>query len=243
VYYTGPGFNPQKHILDVFSPQGLTHAPVLLFIHGGGWRSGDKNIYPFVGRTFARQGLVTVNISYRLTPEVQHPGHIQDVARAFAWIYKNIAQYGGNPSQIFVTGHSAGGHLTALLALNKKYLQAEGLSTDLIKAALPISGVFNLGNLGLNEVFTSDPEIRRDASPIAHVGEKQPPFFLIYAQNDLPTLDAQAIELAKLLQQKGTEANILMVPNRDHISIIGSIGIVDDVTTDAIIKFVREHLD
>jgi len=244
IYYNGPGFNPQKHILDVFSPKDLPSAPVLFFIHGGGWRSGDKSIYPFLGRTFAQQGFVTVVISYRLTPEVQHPGHIQDVARAFAWTYKNIAQYGGNPNQIFVTGHSAGGHLAALLALNKKYLQAEGLSTDLIKGVSPISGVYNITALaGFNDVFTSDPEMRRDASPVAQVSDKQPPFLLIYAQNDLPTLDAQAVELSKLLQQKSTEAKTLLVPNKDHISIIGSIGIPNDLTTESIAKFVREHLN
>jgi acetyl esterase/lipase len=242
VYYDGPGFNPQKHILDIFAPKEVPNAPVLLFIHGGGWRTGDKNIYPFLGRAFAQQGFVTVNISYRLSPEVQHPAHIQDVARAFAWVYKNIAQYGGNPKQLFVTGHSAGGHLTALLALNKKYLQAEGLSTDLIKAALPISGIFNISNIGGADIFTSDPELRRDASPINFVSEKQSPFYLIYAQNDIPTLDTQAIDLAKLLQQKGTEAKTLNVPNRDHISIIGSIGIPGDLTTESIVKFLQDHL-
>lgn len=244
VYYNGPGFNPQKHVLDIFSPKDLPNAPVLFFIHGGGWRSGDKSIYPFFGRTFAQQGFVTVVISYRLTPEVQHPGHIQDVARAFAWVYKNISQYGGNPNQIFVAGHSAGGHLAALLALNKKYLQAEGLSTDLIKGVSPVSGVYNITALaGFNDVFTSDPETRRDASPVAQVSDKQPPFLLIYAQNDLPTLDAQAVELSKLLQQKSTEAKTLLVPNKDHISIIGSIGIPNDLTTESIAKFVREHLN
>ncbi len=242
VYYNGPGFNPQKHILDIFMPKEVPNAPVLMFIHGGGWRSGDKSIYPFLGRTFAQQGFVTVNISYRLSPEVQHPAHIQDVARAFAWVYKNIAPYGGNPKQLFVTGHSAGGHLTALLALNKKYLQAEGLSTDLIKAALPISGIFSLSDIGGADIFTSDPELRRDAAPINFVRDAQPPFYLIFAQNDIPTLDRQALDLAKLLQQKGTEAKTLNVPNRDHISIIVSIGLPGDLTTESIVKFVQEHL-
>lgn len=248
VYYNGPGFNPQKHILDIFSPKELSNAPVLFFIHGGGWTEGDKGIYPYLGRTFAQQGFVTVVISYRLTPEVQFPGHIQDVAHAFAWVYKNIAQHGGNPNQIFVTGHSAGGHLAALLALDKRYLQAEGLSTDLIKGDLPISGIYNVKTHAdafpeIKNVFTGDPDKLRDASPIAHVSEKQPPFLIAHAQSDLPTLDAQAVELAKLLQQKGTEVQLVMVPNVDHIGIITSIGSPNDQTADLIVRFVRAHVN
>jgi acetyl esterase/lipase len=247
VYYNSPGFNPQKHILDIFSPKDLPNAPVLFFIHGGGWTQDDKNTYPFLGRAFAQQGFVTVVINYRLTPEVVHPGHIQDVARAFAWVYKNISQYGGNATQVFVTGHSAGGHLAALLALNKRYLQAEGLSTDLIKGALPISGIYNVKTHvdafpETKDVFTSDPDKQRDASPVAHVSEKQPPFLICYAQSDLPTLDTQAMELAKLLQQKGTEAQLVMVPNVDHIGIIVSIGTPNDLMTELILRFVRAHL-
>ncbi len=178
---------------------------------------------------------------------MQFPGHIQDVARAFAWVYKNISRYGGNPNQIFVTGHSAGGHLAALLALDKRYLQAEGLSTDLIKGDLPISGIYNVKTQvdtfpELKDVFTGDPDKQRDASPVAHVSEKQPPFLISYAQTDLPTLDAQAMELAKLLQQKGTEAQLVMVPNVDHIGIIVSIGTPNDLMTDLILRFVRAHL-
>ena len=243
VYYEGAGFNPKKHILDIYMPQGLTKAPVLMFVHGGGWTFGDKSLYSYLGRTFAREGFTTVVISYRLTPEVMHPGHIEDVARAFAWVHKNITKYGGNPEQIFVTGHSAGGHLTALLALDERYLEAHGLSTDLIRGALPISGVYNLNTRpGFNAVFTDDPQKRRDASPVAHIDDQQPPFLIIYAENDYRTADAQAIELFNLLKQHGTEAELLKIPAKDHITIITSVGQVGDPTTEAIVNFIRAHI-
>lgn len=243
VYYNGPEFDPQEHLLDIFKPQGLANAPVLIFIHGGGWQSGDKSLYPYLGRAFASQGFTTVIINYRLTPEVMHPGHIEDVARAFAWVYRNIAQYGGNPQQIFVSGHSAGGHLSALLALDERYLQAEGLSTDLIKGVLPISGVYDLNTIpGFNSVFTSDPAKRRDASPVAHVDDKQSPFLIIYGQFDYPTADLQAMELFNLLQQHKGEAKLLEIPLKDHITIITSIGQPGDLTTQAIVDFMREQL-
>lgn len=240
VYYDGAGFNPKKHILDIYMPQGRTHAPVLMFVHGGGWTFGDKSLYAFLGRTFAREGFTTVVISYRLTPEVAHPGHIEDVARAFAWVYKNISKYGGNPEQIFVTGHSAGGHLTALLALDESYLEGHGLSTGLIRGALPLSGGYNLNTLpGFNAVFTDDPQKRRGASPVAHVDDKQPPFLIIYAENDYRTADTQALELLNLLKQHSTEAALLKIPAKDHITIITSVGQVGDPTTEAIVTFIR----
>lgn len=244
IYYSGPGFNPTKHILDIYKPRALSNVPVLLFVHGGGWQDGDKSLYSYLGRTFASRGFTTVVISYRLTPEVMHPGHIQDVARAFAWIYRNIAQQGGDPERIFITGHSAGGHLVALLALDERYLQGEGLSTDLIRGAMPISGVYDITAIpGFESVFGSDPEARRDASPLAHVDEKQPPFLISYAQFDFPTLGDQARELARLLQEHSTPVELLEAPRKDHITIVGQIGIPGDLTTQALLDFMQAHLE
>jgi acetyl esterase/lipase len=242
-YYEGQGFNTVKHRLDLFVPEGLKDAPVLIFVHGGGWTSGDKHLYSFIGRTFAQQGLVTAVINYRLSPEVQHPAHIEDVARAFAWVYKNISQYGGNPEKIFVMGHSAGGHLTALLALDEKYLQAHGLTLTAIKGAIPISGVYDVSGMFTlyRTVFGADPQQRWDASPLAHVGSNKPPFFVIYAQFDLPGLDTQGQQLFALLKQNHNETALFETPGKDHATIIASIGTPNDPTTEEILNFLRRH--
>lgn len=241
IYYDGPGFNPLKHRLDLFVPEGLQDAPVLFFVHGGGWTAGDKSLYAFIGHTFARAGLATVVINYRLSPEVQHPGHIEDVARAFAWVYKNIAQYGGNPEKIFVTGHSAGGHLAALLALDEKYLKAHNLTLRAITGAMPISGVYDVTPaISLyRTVFGADLAGRREASPGTHVGPNRPPFLVIYAEFDLPGLGLQARQLTELLKQHGNEAGLLEIPATDHVTIITNIGLGGDPTTEAILKFIR----
>lgn len=242
-YYDGPDAHPVKHRLDLFAPDDLKDAPVLIFVHGGGWTSGDKGLYSFIGRTFAQQGFVTAVINYRLSPAVQHPAHIEDVARAFAWVYKNVAQYGGNPEKIFVMGHSAGGHLTALLALDEKYLQAHGLTLIAIKGAIPISGVYDVsGILNLyRTVFGADPQQRWDASPLAHVGPTKPPFFVIYAQFDLPGLDTQGQQLFALLKQNHNEAALFETPGKDHVTIITSIGTTNDQTTEEILQFLHRH--
>jgi acetyl esterase/lipase len=111
-----PDADPDKHQLDLYLPKGQKDFPTLFFVHGGTWKSGDRKQYPKLGETFASRGIGMVIINYRLSPKVQHPAHIQDVAKAFAWTCNNIGHYGGLADQIFCCGHSAGGHLVALLA-------------------------------------------------------------------------------------------------------------------------------
>src|SRR5207253_2153822 len=103
-----------RQVLDVFQPEGATGCPVVLFVHGGAWIFGDKDLfgmYRGVGQYLARHGVTAVLMNYRLSPVVQHPEHIKDVARAFAWTRRHIKDYGGNPDAIFLAGHSAGAHL------------------------------------------------------------------------------------------------------------------------------------
>ena len=98
--------------LDVFAPKRAADRPVVLFVHGGAWMFGDKNmlgLYRGVGRFFARHGAVAVCVNYRLVPFVKHPEQVKDVARAFAWVCAHVRDYGGDPDRIFLCGHSAGG--------------------------------------------------------------------------------------------------------------------------------------
>src|SRR5262249_5248660 len=144
-YYDGEDADKNKHKLDLYLPKGKKDFPIMFFVHGGAWVSGDRNyfgIYSSIGQAFARNGIGAVVISYRPSPKVQHPEHIKDVARAFAWTHKNIGKHGGNPDAILLCGHSAGGHLVALLATDEGYLRSEGLTLKAIKGAIPMSGVY-----------------------------------------------------------------------------------------------------
>ncbi len=142
-----------RHTLDVFVPQpGGRKRPVVLFVHGGTWMVGDKNhfgVYRGVGRFLASNGVVAVVPNYRLSPRVKHPEHVKDVARAFAWCRRNAARYGGDPDCIFLAGHSAGGHLVALLATDESYLKDPSLGLDdgarkAIKGVIGLSGVYRV---------------------------------------------------------------------------------------------------
>jgi acetyl esterase/lipase len=269
--YPGEDGREERNKLDLYLPNGLKDYPVLFFVHGGAWIRGSKDhfgMYSALGLHWARHGVGMVVPNYRLSPSVQHPEHIKDVARAFAWTYKNIARYGGRGDQIFVAGHSAGGHLVGLLATDESYLKAEGLSVQDIHGVIPISGVYRIHDIhidaGLNadprlkgfsperlearsrrlvgSVFGNDPKVLLQASPLTHVQAGLPPFLLIYAEHDLPTLGAMAREFNKALQQKQDEAKILEVKDRNHLSVLLRACREDDPVARAMSDFIRAHV-
>ena len=146
------GTNDERQALDVFAPRGAKGRPVVLFVHGGAWVFGDKNLfglYRGVGQFLARHGIVAVLINYRLSPRVRHPEHVKDVARAFAWVRRHAGEYGGDPDQIFLCGHSAGGHLVALLATDAGYLKDPALRLTAadraaLRGVIAVCGVYRI---------------------------------------------------------------------------------------------------
>jgi acetyl esterase/lipase len=234
----------EKQKLDIYVPKGRKDFPVLFFVHGGTWRSGDRKMYTRVGELFASHGIGTVIISYRLSPKFQHPAHIQDVAKAFAWTCKNIGKYGGKADDIFVCGHSAGGHLVALLATDESYLKAEKRSLADIRGVIPISGVYTIVPIGpLAQAFGKDGEVCKKASPINNVHDKEPPFLIIYADRDLPFLGVMGENLCKKLGDHKCEVQKVEVAKRDHISIMTKLALDDDPTRQAILDFVKKHTE
>src|SRR6185295_18685519 len=144
-YVEGQPEDDAKHKLDLYLPRNKKSAPVFFFVHGGAWRFGDRSQYPALGNRFGREGILTVVPSYRLAPKNPHPAQIEDVAAAFAWTARHVGEYGGDTKRIYVAGHSAGGHLSALLTLDGKYLKTYNLSAKNIRGTISLSGVFNLG--------------------------------------------------------------------------------------------------
>ena len=244
VYYKGPDADAVRHQLDLYLPKGRKGFPVLFFVHGGAWRSGTKNLYGPIGRTFARNGVGTVIINYRLSPKVKHPAHIQDVARAFAWTYHNIGKYGGRQDRIFVCGHSAGGHLVALLACDDSHLKAEKLTRKAIRGMVPLCGVYTIMPILIFQgAFGTDAEVCKAASPLTHVAGDHPPALIVYADKDYPTLDVMAETFCKKLKACKCEARTLKVDKRTHISLIVQTANEADPTTQAILRFIARHAD
>ena len=266
VYHDGKDADP-RHKLDLYLPKGKTNFPVVVFVHGGAWMYGSKDIlglYSAVGRFLAENGVGAALPNYRLSPAVKHPEHVRDVARAFAWVRKNVADHGGDPDRLFVGGHSAGGHLAALLATDESYLKAEGLTRAAVRGVLPVSGVYRIPDklalampplggapapptkyrLGFNPfdlVFDKDPKAREAASPISHIREGLPPFFVVVADRDLPLLPEMAVDFVKALQAKNVEAELMRVKDRFHSSVMFRATSPDDPVGRAILSFVAKH--
>lgn len=154
-YYEGLDFSDEKHRLDLVVPEGQPVVATMLWIHGGAWAFGDRKDDRDLGRAFAREGVAVATMSYRLSrgdwrgeefpaTGVQHPEHIKDVARAFAWLHENAGDFGLENDKLIVSGFSAGGHLSALLAMDDRYLGAQGLALSDIQAAIPVAGGYDL---------------------------------------------------------------------------------------------------
>jgi acetyl esterase/lipase len=258
-----------RHRLDVYRPRGKDSCPVLLFLHGGGWVAGSKDDvlglygYGTIARCLARRGLVVVLPNYRLSPGVRHPEHVRDVARAFAWTCKNIRKYGGDPRRVFVGGHSAGGHLAALLATDETYLKAEGRSRKDVRGVVAVSAVYRVDDLELKlslgdargamrfnahvrpfaVAFGKDPKVARQASPLTHVRPGLPPFLLLNAGLDYPRLRRQAKEFTAALKKDSCEVRAQVIPWRTHETLLFDVvrGSADRATTEAILAFITRH--
>lgn len=231
-----------RHRLDLYVPVGSKNFPVMIFIHGGGWKSGSKTLYAGLGRAFARHGIGVAVINYRLSPKVKHPVHAEDAAKAFAWVRANVAKYGGDAGSITIMGHSAGGHLAALLALDPRYLKAEKLEPSHISGVVAVSGVYQIDPAAELYIpaFGTDPDDCRRASPMTYVKEKHPPFLIAYADNDYESFDRMAIDFHAALEKAHVPATLLKLERRTHISEIISVLNEDDPLNEAIRKFIRK---
>jgi acetyl esterase/lipase len=191
-----------RQVLDIFAPADLRKAPVVVFVHGGTWIVGDKNffgLYRGVGRFLARNGVTAVLVNYRLSPQVRHPEHARDVARALAWTFTNIERYGGDPDQVILCGHSAGGHLATLVALDEHYLSDPELKLDAsrrkkLKAIIGVSGVYRIPDPEEFNVLLPDMVRCLASSPwmesmLMRVGHVANPFSVVFG-NDRGILTA-----------------------------------------------------
>lgn len=242
VAYRDKDADPIKHKLDFYYPKGLSSYPVVFFVHGGTWRSGDKKIYGPLGELFARNGVGIVITNYRLSPKVKHPAHIEDVAGAFAWAHKNVGRYGGRNDRLFACGHSAGGHLVALLATDGRYLRAEKLPASSVRGVLALSGVYTIAPGLFPTQFGDDAEVCRAASPLSNVSGGHAPFLILYADKDLPFLDRLAESMHKALDKAKCQTELLRIAGRDHVSIMVKIASDEtDPGTVAMLRFVARH--
>lgn len=199
---------------------------VLAMMHGGGWTSGYKEHLNFAGPRATARGVIYASIGYRLAPRHLFPTGPEDGADAIAWLYRNVAEMGGDPARIFVGGHSAGGHHAALLAVRSDWQAPRGLPADVIRGCLPISGVFRFGEgsgLSSRPCFLGPESNDVPASPVLDI-QTTPPFFIAHGGEDFPHLMTQADEMEIALGEAGGDVTRLPMPGRNHFSACYAAG-------------------
>jgi len=247
------GANSNLTHLDIYTPVIGENCPVLIFVHGGTWIQGDKGDLNYKAKTFTNAGWILVSVNYRLSPEVMHPVHTQDVAKAIAWVYHNISDYRGDAQYIFVMGYSAGAHLAALVATDEHYLEEEGIGLKVLKGIILLESAYydipkRLASEPYNStihqmIFGNDPELWYEASPINHVAEDKdiPPFLLIHTEL-YERHYFQALALVKALQNSGIYAQLYYAEDKDHVSLNNDLGKFGDNTTEIILQFLTNIL-
>lgn len=221
---------PEKQ-LNVFAPKKASKAPVLIFIHGGSWHSGRKEIYDFMGSRLARRGVVTVIIDYPLAPDYQVPAMEKASARAVQWVKEHISNYGGNPEEIYVSGHSAGGHLAALLAIKKEPWDELGVSN-------PLKGAILNDPAGLDwywflneardrpdgkdnyDAFTDNPDTWKAFSPIYFLTGNEIPMLIMEGEKTYPGIRLTIDRFRKEADSKGLEYTYSYHPKTKHIPMV-----------------------
>jgi acetyl esterase/lipase len=252
----------QRQVLDVHAPEGAKNLPVVFWIHGGGWQSGDKSLVALKPKAFMDAGFVFVSINHRLLPTVDMGALTRDVASALGWVQKNISTHGGDPTRLLVMGHSSGGQLAALMCTDDRYAKAEGFSLTMIKGCVPVDAdTFDipaiievaetrarvhhlpLPTYGHRQKFGDDPAKHRDFSAVTHVASNKgiPPFLILHIAGH-PDTGAQARRLASVLETAGVGVKVVAGRETTHARINDNIGAADDPVTKELFAFVADAL-
>ena len=218
------GSRPRQR-LDVF-PCGSTDAPTLLYIHGGYWQMGDKEAYGFIGDALLASGFNFVLVEYTLAPEVQMDDIVSEIYSAIDWVIEKISKYGGDPRRVFICGHSAGGHLTAM-AMNDRR----------IAGGIAISGLFDLEPIRLNylnqKLGLDEAEMLRN-SPIRHIPAESSPLIVTVGLDELPELIRQSEDYYNAWQSRGHDGQYLPIPGHDHFSVLEELARADGLILKAL---------
>lgn len=210
--------------LDVYRARESTGArPVVVFFYGGSWDSGERANYLFVAEALASRGFVAVVPDYRVYPEVTFPGFLEDAAQAVAWAQRNAREIGGDPSRVFLMGHSAGAHIAAMLALDPQFLGRQGLAPSKLAGFIGLAGPYDflpLRNETLKKIFAPQDTIAR-TQPINFVSAASPPALLVTGETDSAVSPGNTQRLAARLREKGVAVTELRYKDYNHYTIIG----------------------
>ncbi len=231
-----PYGNSPHEVLDIYPPD-KPGGPVLVYIHGGYWRSGSKDDNCNFAPTFVQRGATVVLVEYDLCPKVTVTDIVRQTRASIAWVYRNIMRYSGNPSKLYVSGHSAGGHLTAM-ALAHDW-EKEGLPRNLIKGAVATSGVYDLDmvmHISVNEQVRMTPEIARENSPFLHPPLPTCPVIVAVGGAEPKGWQQMSEDYFRLCKECGLDCQYLIVPGANHYTMSEHLADANSSLTQAMFK-------
>lgn len=222
-------FGDHGQTLDVWrsTDMGAGARPVIIFWYGGGWVKGSRRAYGFAARAFARNGFVVVVPDYRKVPDVRFPAFLQDGAQAVRWTRDHIAAFGGDPRRIALAGHSAGAYTVAMLALDQRWLRAEGVDPRVVKAAVGLSGPYDFYPFDDDRAIAAmkgapDPILTQ---PIHFARADAPQMLLVTSTGDTEVRPKNAINLARRLEALGAPVEMKEYPGLTHEDVAMALSV------------------
>jgi len=253
-----------RQTLNVYGPaaKSAKPAPVVFWIHGGGWHGGEKTSVQLKPKFFTDMGYVFVSTNHRYVKAVPMNEIFADIAKSLHWTHDHVAEFGGDPNRVIIMGHSSGAQLAAYLAIDERPLKAEGLSLSMFKGCVPVDAdTFDIPAViamasaarqaagkpepkyGHREIFGGKPELWADYSATTHVaaGKGIPPFLILYDSASALTPD-QAKRLESALTSKGISAKAFGATNTNHGKINNDLGLPNDPSTAEVLAFLKTVL-
>lgn len=217
----GPG---ERHRLDIFTA--AVDSPTLVYLHGGYWQRGDKSAYSFVAEPFAARGVNVVLMSYTLCPDITVPGITGEIRQGLAWLYRNGGEYGLAADRINLTGHSAGGHLTAMMLATRWDELGSDLPADLVKTGVPISGLYDLEPLrrtSINHAARIDEDAARHCSPQRLEPVPGARVLAVVGGAETAAFHEQAANLTEQWSAAGARVDVYVEPGADHFDVVNRL--------------------
>ena len=217
--------NDPAQKLEMFVPVGAaahTPLPVIVFIHGGGWASGDPHDYRFIARALVPEGYAVVLAGYRLYPQARYPGMLEDGARALRWVADHAAALGGDPQRVVLMGHSAGAYNAVMLGLDRRWLAHEGLSPDGLRGVIGLAGPYDFYPFDSQSTINTFGKAAnpKETQPVAYARGDAPPVLLVHGTADTRVRPRNSVELARTMTRAGAPTDAVLLQDVTHEGIL-----------------------
>ena len=235
-------YEAQRCKLDLYLPRGGKNFATLVWFHGGGLKAGAKDggETPKIARALASDGIAVASVNYRLSPKATYPAYVEDSAAAVAWVRTHIAERGGDPEKVFISGHSAGGYLTLMLAMDARWLKPYGLTPDSFAGYIPLSGQ-TMTHYTVREERGIGKEtiIADEAAPVFYCRKDTPPMLVLAGDHDMAARSEENEYLVAVMKGAGNKrVTFRQIPDRTHGSIASNIVKPGDPVRKAILDFI-----